>query len=98
MLFKIFVSPEAIKDIDDGFEYYNSKSFGLGFEFTDTVDIYLSKISEVPTASSIRYDSVRVKPIDTFPYTIHFIIDEINSKVIILRIFNTWQEPFWDSK
>ncbi len=53
---------------------------------------------EVPTASAIRYDNIRVKPVDTFPYTIHFTIDEINNCIIIFRAFNTWQEPFWDKK
>jgi hypothetical protein len=82
----------AIADIDQAFEYYNSRSYGLGFEFTDTLDAYFKKISRLPTASTIRYDNVRVKPIDTFPYTIHFTIEEDNS-IIILRVFNTYQEP-----
>jgi hypothetical protein len=65
-----------------------------GFEFTDTLDTYFNKISRLPTASAIRYDNVRVKPIDTFPYTIHFTIEEDNS-VLILRVFNTYQEPLY---
>ena len=98
MSFIILLSPDAIADIDEGFEYYNSKSSGFGFEFTDTIDAYLTKISNVPTASAIRYDDIRVKPVDTFPFTIHFTIDDANNSVVILRIFNTWQEPFWDKK
>ena len=97
MPFEILLSPEAIADIDDGFEYYNSKSMGLGFEFTDTIHLYFSKISEMPTASAVRYDNVRVKPISIFPYTIHFVIDEPENSVIILRIFNNWQKPFWEA-
>ncbi len=90
----VVLSADAIADIDKAFEYYNSRSYGLGFEFTDILDGYFKKISNLPTASSIRYDNVRVKPIDTFPYTIHFIIEEDGS-VIILRVFNTYQEPRW---
>ena len=92
MSFTIVLSPEAVEDLDYGFDYYNKLSDGLGFEFTDTIDRYLKKISEWPTSSSIRYDNVRVKPIDTFPYTIHFIIAD-SITVYILRIFNTWQQP-----
>jgi toxin ParE1/3/4 len=88
----VVLSADAILDIDEAFEYYNSRSYGLGFEFTDTLDTYFKKISRLPTASAIRYDNVRVKPIDTFPYTIHFVIEEDNS-VLILRVFNTYQEP-----
>jgi hypothetical protein len=98
MLFEILLSPDAISDIDYGFEFYNSKSDGLGFEFASTIDIYLIKIREVPTASAIRYDNIRVKPVSTFPYTIHYSIDENVNRIIIMRIFNTWQETFWDKK
>ena len=98
MALNILFSPDAISDIDEGFEYYNSKSQGLGFEFTETIDAYLGKISKTPTSSAIRYNNVRVKPIATFPFNIHFTIDEANSSIIIIRIFNTWQEPFWDKK
>jgi plasmid stabilization system protein ParE len=87
----VVLSADAINDIDQAFEYYNSRSYGLGFEFTDTLDAFFKKISNLPTASAIRYDKVRVKPIDTFPFTIHFTIEE-DSSVIILRVFNTHQE------
>jgi len=50
------------------------------------------KIARLPSAFSIRYDKVRVKPMRIFPYTIHFIIAS-ETTVIILRIFNTYQKP-----
>ena len=48
MALNILFSPDAIADIDEGFEYYNSKSFGLGFEFTDTIDAYMRKSAMFP--------------------------------------------------
>ncbi len=94
MPFLINLSADAINDIDNAVDYYNKVSYGLGFEFTNTLDNFFNKISRLPTASAIRYDNVRVKPIDTFPFTVHFIIDSASS-VIILRVFNTHQQPFW---
>jgi toxin ParE1/3/4 len=94
MAHAVVLSADAIIDIDQAFEYYNSRSYGLGFEFTDILDAYFKKISRLPTASAVRYDNVRVKPIDTFPYTIHFTIEDDGS-VIILRVFNTYQEPIY---
>jgi hypothetical protein len=91
MSFRIVLSVDAINDIDRAFDYYNALSAGLGFEFTNTLDWYFNKIAALPTGSAIRYDDVRVKPIDTFPFTIHFIIANSNT-VIILRVFNTHQE------
>ena len=39
MAHPVVLSARAIDDIDAGFEYYNSRSYGLGFEFTDTLDV-----------------------------------------------------------
>lgn len=94
MAYQLSLSPDAIADIDKAVEYYNGISAGLGFEFTDTLDRYFNNITHLPTATSIRYDNVRVKPVDTFPLTIHFTIST-NDLVIILRIFHTNQQPFW---
>lgn len=92
MPYSVVLSPDAINDIDTAVEYYDQLSEGLGFEFTDTLDAYLKKIAVLPTASAIRYDNIRVKPIDTFPFTIHFIVADATT-IIILRIFNTYQKP-----
>ncbi|HOA38430.1 MAG TPA: hypothetical protein PLQ32_08340 [Flavihumibacter sp.] len=89
--FELVLSVDAVNDIDQAVEYYNSLSDGLGFEFADTIDRYFSKIQQLPSASAIRYDNIRVKPIDTFPFTIHYVLAD--SKVIILRMFNTYQKP-----
>jgi plasmid stabilization system protein ParE len=92
MPYPVVLSADAITDIDHAVDYYNSLSEGLGFEFTDTLDAYFTKIAILPTASPLRYDNVRVKPIDSFPFTIHFII-EGDTSIIILRVFNTAQQP-----
>jgi toxin ParE1/3/4 len=94
MVYPIIISVAAVLDIDQAVEYYNSKSFGLGFVFAETLDKIFKSIALLPTSTAIRFDNVRVKPIDTFPYNIHFILDDRN-RIIILRVFNTHQNPFW---
>jgi plasmid stabilization system protein ParE len=94
MPFTVEFSHDAINDIDAAFNYYNEASFSLGYDFINVIDNYLQRISQIPTASAIRYENVRVKPIEIFPFTIHYIIRE-DSSVLVLRVFNSWQEPFW---
>ena len=88
---QLVLASDAINDIDQAVRYYNSLSDGLGFEFANTIDRYFIKIQLVPTASAIRYDKVRVKTVDTFPFAIHYTISI--SQIIILRVFNTHQKP-----
>jgi hypothetical protein len=89
--FQLVLASDAINDIDQAVRYYNSISDGLGFEFANTIDRFFMKNQQVPTASAIRYDTVRVKPVDTFPFAIHYTITV--SQIIILRVFNTHQRP-----
>jgi toxin ParE1/3/4 len=88
---QLVLASDAIKDIDQAVRYYNSVSEGLGGEFVDTIDRYFQQILQVPKASAIRYDQVRVKPVNTFPFAIHYTITV--SEIIILRVFNTHQRP-----
>ncbi len=89
--FELVLSVDAVIDVDQSVDYYNHLSDGLGFEFADTIDRYFSKIQQLPSASAIRYDNIRVKPIDIFPFTIHYTVTD--SQVVILRVFNTHQKP-----
>lgn len=43
MPYFIVLAETAINDIDRAVEYYNGIPFGLGFEFTDTLDLYFKK-------------------------------------------------------
>jgi hypothetical protein len=88
---QLVLAADAINDIDQEVTYYNSVSEGLGWEFVDTIDRYFAKIIQVPAASVVRYDQVRVKPVDTFPFAIHYTISDTH--IIILRVFNTHQKP-----
>ena len=93
MSYTIFITPTATEDIAAGVEHYNAIAADLGYRFADLVSEYLSRISELPTASAIRYRNVRCKPMKRFPFLIMFTIDENAGTVNILRIFNTYQEP-----
>jgi hypothetical protein len=80
MSFLIVLSPEAIEDIDTGFTYFNKLPEGLGFEFTDTIDLFLKKISQWPTAASIRYYILH--------YFVHCLYGILFFKINNIRRFN----------
>jgi hypothetical protein len=88
--FTLVLSPEAELDIDEAVKYYDSLSQGLGWEFINVIDKYFSQILQVPTASAVQYDQVRVKHVKVFPFTIHYIISDPH--IIVLRVFNTFQQ------
>jgi plasmid stabilization system protein ParE len=95
MLFDINLTQRAINDVENGVEYYNALSENLGFRFADEIDFALQQIAKMPTAYSFRYKNVRAKQVNKFPFLIYFIIDDSKTSVEVLRIFNTYQNPFW---
>ena len=95
MLFDINLTQSAINDIENGVGYFNGLSENLGYRFADEIDSGLTQILKMPTAYSFRYKNVRAKQVNKFPFLIYFVIDEEKLTIEVLRIFNTYQNPFW---
>lgn len=96
MEYTIFITQSAIKDIDEGVEYYNTKVVDLGFKFTEDIDENLKLIGRNPFAFSERYKTVRGKLLKNFPFLILYQINSVLQRIEILRIFNTHKNPYWD--
>jgi toxin ParE1/3/4 len=89
------LTPAAVEDIQEGLDYYNTLATDLGFRFAAEVDNSLQAIAKMPVAYGYRYKNVRAKLTDRFPYLIFFTINDSSLSIDILRIFNTYQDPFW---
>lgn len=86
---KLKLSPSAIKDIQEGIDYYNGKQKNLGRRFENTMHENFKKILEMPQSASIAYSDVRYKVVDNFPYIITYDFDD--ATINVFRIFNTNQ-------
>ena len=94
-IYRILITPTALQDIDQAFCYYNAKLDGLGFEVTAAINAAFQKIAGFPNAYLRRYKDVRGKLLKRFSYLTLFQIDEISNSIKILRVFNTYQKPYW---
>jgi toxin ParE1/3/4 len=92
MTFKIKVDPEALDDIQENINWYNSQQPGLGKRFHKEVKSYFNKLKSNPFFQ-VRYDDVHCLPLKKFPYMIHYTINEKDKLVIIHAIFNTSRDP-----
>ena len=95
MSFQIRLSPIADLDLDAAVIYYNTQQTGLGIRFASETNDALMKIGEMPFAYSTRYENVRAAKIRSFPYLIFYTIDERIKVINVLRIFNTYQKPYF---
>lgn len=88
MSFRLFIEPEAVKDIQEGIYWYNSQKNRLGHRFYSDVLASLNQLKKYPFFQK-RYDDVRCVPLKKFPFLIHFTVDEQEKLISIRAVFNT---------
>lgn len=98
MTFTIKIEPEALVDIQDAIDWYNSQQTELGQKFYHYLEDYIEHLKSNPYYQ-IRYSNVRCIPLRKFPFMVHFTVDEQNSLVVIRAVFNTSLNPEkWKSR
>ena len=90
--FKIQILLRAELEIDEAATYYESKSKGLGKLFYLEFKSYKKTLESIPFFEE-KYNTVRTLPLNKFPYTIHFTVDETHNIVFILAVTSNYQNP-----
>ena len=85
MGFDVRLIPSANLDLQRGIEYYLPFSKNLASKFLDEFYLILKQLEENPFFQ-IQLEPVRTIKLKHFPYIVHFIVDEISHKVIIIAI------------
>jgi plasmid stabilization system protein ParE len=89
--YTIVLQPEVEEELQEAFDYYESKSPGLGSEFMRAVDACLSFIDRYPLASAEVHKEVRRALLRRFPYGIFYLIDE--NKIVVIACFHASRNP-----
>ena len=79
MAFTLFVDPRALDDIQGAIDYYDSVQIGLGTRFETILNAYFQTLKSAPHFQK-RYGPVRCLPLKTFPYMVHYSIDDAKKK------------------
>lgn len=87
MNFKILILEEAKSDVRESIAWYKNINPILSKRFANSFKNSVKQIKENPFQYQIRYDEVRVVLLRTFPYLIHFSID--NETIVIKAVFHT---------
>ena len=89
---KLKITPSALRDLHSGIAWYNTKAKGLGGRFHKAIQNAFDRIAAEPQSASFLYNTVRYKPVETFPYII--VYEELEGGIVaVLRIFNTYLNP-----
>lgn len=87
MIYKIVLSPEAIREIEIAECFFRANR--IEHSFLNDLNQSLIYLEKYPLSRQIRYKTVRVHLLDKFNYSLHFTI--FNDTVYILHFLNQKQ-------
>ena len=93
---KIRYHPEASKEIDEAFDWYEANQPGLGPKFIDEAESAIHRIRNYPHLHPHVFKDVRKAVIPIFPYGI---IYSVNEEVIeVYAVAHLHRKPFYWKK
>ena len=93
MNYKIVLTPDAIKNIDDAIDYYKTvASVKVAKSFIDDYKTTFKDIQKVKYFQFF-FQEFRGKPMKKFPFIVFYTIDEELKIIIIKAVFHTSQNP-----
>jgi plasmid stabilization system protein ParE len=91
MTYKIIVRPEAQREIQEAFDWYEERSEGLGAEFLRAADACLSGVQRNPAAYQMIHNEVHRALLRRFPYALFYLIRE--ETIVVLACFHVKRSP-----
>jgi plasmid stabilization system protein ParE len=91
MVYDLFVSPEAEREISVAYEWYEEQQAGLGREILLSVNDALERIQRNPLAFTQSYREVRQSLIKRFPYVTCYIFD--GKSIHVLAVLHGHRDP-----
>ena len=99
MQYKIIIDKDALNDIQEVTDWYNTRLNGLGKKFQLQVKSQINKLKQNPNIYTIRYSEVRCLVVKKYPYMVHFKVDNENSIVKVFAVIHTSRNPkIWSEK
>lgn len=84
---------EVFFDLKKAKSWYYRQQKGLEKRFSKDIKRCIERLSNNPSHFEIRYKAVRLVHCDTFPYSVHFYIDEAKKQLVIVAIVHQHRNP-----
>jgi len=97
MNYKLIVRPEAEKELEEAFVWYEQQIVGLGNQFLLAVDAAINSIQRNPLQYPVIYKDIRRTLTRRFPYQVFYVIND--TKIVIIAVFHGMRNPMiWKSR
>lgn len=93
MLYKLTIDVDALNDIQEAVAWYELQLKGLGIRYKNQVKKQINSLKKNPHSFALKYNTIRCRKIEKFPFLIHYKIDEELKMVIVFAVFHTSRNP-----
>lgn len=93
MRFHLKIDTDALNDIQETFEWYEMQLKGLGLRYKTQTKRQINSLKKDPYLFSIKYNEIRCRKIEKFPFLIHYLVNENTKTVTVFAIFHTSRNP-----
>ena len=99
MHFQLKIDTDALNDIQETFEWYELQLKGLGLRYKTQTKKQINSLKKDPYLFSIKYNEIRCRKIEKFPFLIHYLINENINVVTVFAVFHTSRNPeIWNTR
>ena len=93
MHFHLKIDTDALNDIQETIEWYELQLKGLGLRYKTQAKKQINSLKKEPYIFSIKYNEIRCRKIEKFPFLIHYLINENTKTVTDFAVFHTSRNP-----
>ena len=93
MNYHLKIDEDAFKNIQEASEWYELQLKGLGVRYKTQTKKQINALKKDPYLFSIKYNSIRCRKVEKFPFLIHYHIDENTKTVLVFAVFHTSRNP-----
>src|SRR5436190_13640991 len=76
--------PEAVRDVEQAFEWYEERRPGLGRVFLTELDILYERIARFPLLYALVYRGLRRAPVRKFPFGVFYLVNR--KEIVVLAV------------
>ena len=88
----IIVPPEAEREVQQAFDWYEEQSEGLGLEFLRAIEACLFGVRRNPFVYVVaKVPNVRRALVRRFPYALFYLVDD--ETIVVIAVFNVKRQP-----
>lgn len=88
---QIIIRPEAAREVQEAFDWYEDRDGGLGAEFLRAADACMQNVQRNPFAYQTVYQEVRRVLLRKFPYALFYLVTD--ESIIVLACFHMKRDP-----